>query len=44
MSKPAIAHAIITDINKGDDMTVTSRVITAFNEPSFKLKDISRAK
>ncbi|AFC74841.1 hypothetical protein rsib_orf44 [Rickettsia sibirica 246] len=44
MSKPEIAHAIITDINKGDDMTVTSRVITAFNEPSFKLKYISRAK
>ncbi len=44
MSKPEIVHAIITDINKGDDMTVTSRVITAFNEPSFKLKYISRAK
>ncbi len=44
MSKSEIAHAIITDINKGDDMTVTSRVITAFNEPSFKLKYISRAK
>ncbi|AFD19670.1 hypothetical protein MC3_03680 [Rickettsia slovaca str. D-CWPP] len=44
MSKPEIAHAIIIDINKGDDMTVTSRVITAFNEPSFKLKYISRAK
>ncbi len=44
MSKPEIAHAIITDINKGDDMTVTSRVITAFNEPSFKLKYISSAK
>ncbi len=44
MSKLEIAHAIITDINKGDDMIVTSRVITAFNEPSFKLKYISRAK
>ncbi|MEG8230426.1 hypothetical protein O6R16_05205 [Candidatus Rickettsia tasmanensis] len=44
MSKPEIAHAIITDINKGDDITVTSHVITAFNEPSFKLKYISRAK
>lgn len=40
MSKPEIAHAIITDINKGDYMNVTSRVINAFNEPSFKLKDI----
>lgn len=44
MSKLEIAHAIITDINKGDDMIVTSRVITAFNELSFKLKYISRAK
>ncbi|AAY61563.1 unknown [Rickettsia felis URRWXCal2] len=40
MSKPEIAHAIITDINKGNYMNVTSRVINAFNEPSFKLKDI----
>ncbi|MCC8418717.1 MAG: hypothetical protein LN590_03975 [Rickettsia endosymbiont of Glossina mortisans submortisans] len=40
MSKPEIAHDIITDINKGDYMNVTSRVINAFNEPSFKLKDI----
>ncbi|MFY9590052.1 pentapeptide repeat-containing protein [Rickettsia endosymbiont of Halotydeus destructor] len=40
MSKPDVAQAIITDMNKGDYMSVTSDLIAALNDPSFKLKDI----
>ncbi|MEY4463261.1 MAG: hypothetical protein RLZZ81_232 [Pseudomonadota bacterium] len=40
MSKPEVAHDIIADVNKGDYISVTSRVIAALNDPSFKLKDI----
>ncbi|MGL4226093.1 MAG: pentapeptide repeat-containing protein, partial [Rickettsia sp.] len=40
MSKPEIAHDIITDVNKGDYMSVTGRVITSLHDSSFKLKDI----
>ncbi|MCZ6911065.1 MAG: pentapeptide repeat-containing protein, partial [Rickettsia endosymbiont of Ixodes persulcatus] len=40
MSKPEIAHAIIADLNKGDYMSLTGNIISALNDPSFKLKDI----
>jgi len=40
MSKPEIAHAIIADVNKGDYISATSNIISALNDPSFKLKDI----
>ncbi|AFB21106.1 pentapeptide repeat-containing protein [Rickettsia canadensis] len=40
MSKPEIAHAIIVDLNKGDYMSLTVNIISALNDPSFKLKDI----
>ncbi|UZW38078.1 pentapeptide repeat-containing protein [Rickettsia conorii] len=40
MSKPEIAHEIIADLNKGDYMSLTGNIISALNDPSFKLKDI----
>jgi len=40
MLKPEVAHSIISDVNKGDYMGVTSNLISALNDPSFKLKDI----
>ncbi|HJD55901.1 MAG TPA: hypothetical protein LFW21_04625 [Rickettsia endosymbiont of Pyrocoelia pectoralis] len=40
MSKPKIAHDIISDVNKGDYMSLTSNLISALNDPSFKLKDM----
>ncbi|WP_121543034.1 pentapeptide repeat-containing protein [Candidatus Rickettsia colombianensi] len=40
MSKSEIAHEIIADLNKGDYMSLTGNIISALNDPSFKLKDI----
>ncbi len=40
MSKPEVAHEIIADLNKGDYMSLTGNIISALNDPSFKLKDI----
>ncbi|ABV74982.1 hypothetical protein A1C_03490 [Rickettsia akari str. Hartford] len=40
MSKPEIAHEIVADLNKGDYMSLTGNIISALNDPSFKLKDI----
>ncbi|WP_392506491.1 pentapeptide repeat-containing protein [Rickettsia sp. 2024-CO-Wats] len=40
MSKPDIAHEIIADLNKSDYMSLTSNIISALNDPAFKLKDI----
>lgn len=40
MSKPKTAHSIISDVNKGDYISVTSDLISSLNDPSFKLKDI----
>ncbi|AXU06557.1 pentapeptide repeat-containing protein [Rickettsia japonica] len=40
MSKPEIAYEIIADLNKGDYMSLTGNIISALNDPSFKLKDI----
>ncbi|WP_341790838.1 hypothetical protein [Rickettsia endosymbiont of Gonocerus acuteangulatus] len=39
MSKPEMAHDIMLDVNKGDYMSVTNSLISALNDPSFKLKD-----
>ncbi|BDU60625.1 hypothetical protein FLA4_10350 [Candidatus Rickettsia kotlanii] len=40
MSKPDIAYEIIVNLNKGDYMSLTGNIISALNDPSFKLKDI----
>lgn len=39
ISKPEMAHDIMLDVNKGDYMSVTNSLISALNDPSFKLKD-----